>query len=142
VSLLNVLSGPLVEVRAGRLTRKLSAPTRLQPVPDERGTLALWLLPNDDLSLVWQATVPGPPRVDLAVVADGGGRPCRLASCGAVLWTELARFPAGCHLHDEAPRECGHGREGREAAPVGHGCAALAVHTPRQPAVPAVPDRS
>lgn len=102
-ALLAALSEPLVTVRAGRLTRKLSAPSRLQPVLGERGSLSLWILPNDDLSLVWQSEAAMSP--DVALATELVQQPCRLAGCSAVLWTEVARFPAGCHLADEAPRE-------------------------------------
>ena len=45
---------PLLSLPVGRLTRKLSAPTKLQPTED-RGLISLWLLPDDSLSLVWQS---------------------------------------------------------------------------------------
>ena len=52
-SLLSALCEPLVQVSVGRLTRRLESPTHLRPTQD-RGVISLWLLPNDDLSLVWQ----------------------------------------------------------------------------------------
>jgi len=51
-SLIASLSEPLAQVEVGRLTRRLEHPSKLVPT-EERGTLSLWLLPNDEMSFMW-----------------------------------------------------------------------------------------
>jgi hypothetical protein len=51
-SLIASLSEPLAQVKVGRLTRRLEHPSKLVPT-EERGTLSLWLLPNDEMSFMW-----------------------------------------------------------------------------------------
>jgi hypothetical protein len=100
-ALLAALWEPLVQVGAGRLTRRLDAPTMLRPTED-RGVLSLWLLPNDDLSLVWQGRAPASdaPTTPPAAGADPAVRSIDRAGCEITVWEELARFPAqgGAHL--------------------------------------------
>jgi hypothetical protein len=97
-SLLTALCEPLIQLPVGRLTRRLEAPTLLVPT-EERGTISLWLLPNDDVSLVWQ----GP-------AAQGSGKAGKLSDCQnetqesesqleseSLVWEELACFPSGQH---------------------------------------------
>lgn len=131
-ALVSAICEPLLSLPVGRLTRKLSAPTKLQPTED-RGVLSLWLLPDDSLSLVWQSAQHlGPAAVDEAVCAaaasphnigcgssssssndlsgrcsmDGSGSgqlPPLQQSCSVAVWEELAHFPAQAHLLEEAP---------------------------------------
>jgi hypothetical protein len=90
-ALVAALCEPLVRVQAGRLTRRLDAPTVLRPA-EGRGALSLWLLPNDDLSLVWQEAA--------------GAAPQARQDCDVSMWEELARFPAGAaQLVSDEPRE-------------------------------------
>lgn len=68
-ALVTAICEPLLSLPVGRLTRKLSTPTKLQPTED-RGVLSLWLLPDDSLSLVWQSAQQlGSAAVDEAVDA-------------------------------------------------------------------------
>lgn len=70
-ALVSAICEPLLSLPVGRLTRKLSAPTKLQPTED-RGALSLWLLPDDSLSLVWQSAQQlGSELVDEAVGMAG-----------------------------------------------------------------------
>jgi hypothetical protein len=124
-ALLQALCEPLVHVAAGRLTRRLEKPNLLQPT-EERGILSLWLLPNDDLSLVWQSTCRsdlatsqtsfdaessgGVPSQALPRASSGGadaatvqGQAVHETSCDISMLEELIRFPAGCHLESEDP---------------------------------------
>ena len=112
-ALLSTLSEPLVKVRVGRLTRRLNAPTVLTPT-GERGTLSLWLQPNDDISLMWQSAVPEPElaaAAAAAAAAAGPARPAaeggdaRQAACSVSVWEELAHFPADLHPEANEPRE-------------------------------------
>lgn len=95
MSLLKAISEPLISLEAGRLTRKLSSPTKLQPT-EERGVLSLWLLPNDDLALCWQTSVQAPA----AAGAAGEGRQ---AGCNVAVWEALAHFPEGCFYDSDEP---------------------------------------
>lgn len=70
-SLLSALCEPLVQVSVGRLTRRLESPTLLRPTQD-KGVISLWLLPNDDLSLVWQGRATD---TSLPGLATGTGAP-------------------------------------------------------------------
>ncbi|KAG7673263.1 hypothetical protein Ndes2526B_g03307 [Nannochloris sp. 'desiccata'] len=117
-SLLSALCEPLVQVSVGRLTRRLESPTMLHTTQD-RGVLSLWLLPNDDLSLVWQGrikettssrsapevssssreTTSAAPTVGTAPVVHGE----QCDSCDVSLWEELARFPSGAHPGSKDP---------------------------------------
>lgn len=121
-SLMAAICEPLLSLPVGRLTRKLAAPTKLQPT-DDRGVLSLWLLPDDSLSLVWQSAQHlAPAAVDEMATAavpssssssgsssgsdSGGGAPALPAvqqSCSVAVWEELAHFPAMAHLLDDAP---------------------------------------
>ncbi|KAL4451896.1 hypothetical protein ABPG75_007558 [Micractinium tetrahymenae] len=124
-ALVSAICEPLLSLPVGRLTRKLSAPTKLQPTED-RGVLSLWLLPDDSLSLVWQSAQQlGAAAVDEAVGAaspsssssssgdlDGSGsvhasgssqQPPLQQSCSVAVWEELAHFPAQAHLLDDTP---------------------------------------
>jgi hypothetical protein len=120
---------PLLSLPVGRLTRKLSAPTKLQPTED-RGLITLWLLPDDSLSLVWQSAQqledPAAPltpssssnslgsstsgaaaeQQDSSSSSDGGSQQAPLQqSCSVAVWEELAHFPAMAHLLEDAPGE-------------------------------------
>jgi len=106
-SLLAALYEPLIQVSVGRLTRRLEAPTILCPSED-RGTLGLWLLPNDDLSLVWQGRATQQSEVDYASLhplGRGLGRrgACDIQRCRVEVaaWEELARFPSIRTGHSE-----------------------------------------
>ena len=68
-ALMSAICEPLLSLPVGRLTRKLSAPTKLQPT-EERGVLSLWLLPDDSLSLVWQSAQQLAPE-ELAAATEG-----------------------------------------------------------------------
>lgn len=127
-ALMAAICEPLLSLPVGRLTRKLSAPAKLQATPD-RGQLSLWLLPDDSLSLVWQSAVQLPPAELAAATASGardsttsssssdsstsgssGGaassqEPELQQSCSVAVWEELAHFPAQAHLQDDAPGE-------------------------------------
>ena len=120
-ALMAAICEPLLSLPVGRLTRKLSAPTKLQPTPD-RGQLSLWLLPDDSLSLVWQSAVQLPPAELAAATAGsasdgsisssssssstaGSQAPELQQSCSVAVWEELAHFPAQAHLQDDAPGE-------------------------------------
>lgn len=94
-SLLTALCEPLMQLSVGRLTRRLEAPTLLVPT-EERGTISLWLLPNDDLSLVWQ----GPAVQGNSGRGLGGNAPNadeRELESDSLVWEELACFPSGQH---------------------------------------------
>lgn len=130
-SLLSALCEPLVQVGVGRLTRRLESPTLLRPTED-KGVISLWLLPNDDLSLVWQGraadvSLPGPTTTGTtgtATVASSSPppslsnpTPCpstsgpavqavqdvERAGCEVTVWEELARFPSGMHPGSNDP---------------------------------------
>lgn len=114
-SLLAALYDPLVQVSVGRLTRRLEDPSMLRPTQD-RGTLGLWLLPNDDLSLVWQGrtasadeTAQTAARVHPSLALRSGNR-CTTSDAMAevVVWEELARFPASRHTSHDEPCEYSH----------------------------------
>lgn len=97
-SLVSVLAEPLVAIKCGRLTRRLAAPARLEPTA-ERGRLSLWLLPSDELVLLWQADrrlEPPPLRGPLAA-------PAADEACSVEVSEELALLPPLCHLADDAP---------------------------------------
>lgn len=95
-ALVSAICEPLVQVQVGKLTRRLEAPTILSPAED-RGMLSLWLLPNDDLSLVWQGRAT--PTHQHASPSQQG------RSCEISVWEELARFPANCPVSNDEPRE-------------------------------------
>lgn len=84
---MTALCEPLVQIRTGRLTRRMESPTKLQPT-GEVGVLGLWLLPNNDMSLVWQA------QELYANVGQDDPRGAEMDS-SVTLWEELVRFPAG-----------------------------------------------
>ena len=108
-SLLTALWEPLVQVPVGRMTRKLESPTLLHPTQD-KGVLSLWLLPNDDLSLVWQGrpsssecssasasatstfTSTSTDATDATDATD-----VEISGTEVTVWEELCRFPAGAH---------------------------------------------
>lgn len=100
-ALLSALYEPLVEVSVGVLVRKLECPTKLQPLED-MGTLSLWLLPNEDLSLVFQAQMPKKaieliaPGTDMLSILQHGLKTIENVKHNSIeisLWEELARFP-------------------------------------------------
>ncbi len=91
-ALLKAISEPLVSLEVGRLTRRLSSPTKLVPT-EERGVLSLWLLPNDDLVLTWRAALA--PQS-----APAGSEP---APCGMAVWEALAHFPEHSFHNSEEP---------------------------------------
>jgi len=117
-SLLSALCEPLVQVSVGRLTRRLESPTMLHSTQD-LGVLSLWLLPNDDLSLVWQgrikesatsrsaseaSTSSSTETISTATTTGAAtvdGEQCD--SCDVTLWEELARFPSGAHPGSNDP---------------------------------------
>lgn len=116
-ALMAAICEPLLSLPVGRLTRKLSAPTKLQPTED-RGILSLWLLPDDSLSLVWQSAqqlasaaledIAGPSSLGATrsrITGSGGSEqvPGMQQSCSVAVWEELAHFPAMAHLLDDAP---------------------------------------
>jgi hypothetical protein len=121
-SLMAAICEPLLSLPVGRLTRKLSAPTKLQPTGD-RGMLSLWLLPDDSLSLVWQSAqqLPAATLEECAAGTRSGSSSSSSASggggsrgsggsqalglqqsCSVAMWEELAHFPAMSHLLDDA----------------------------------------
>eukprot|EP00887_Chlorella_sp_A99_P007900 scaffold20.g7900.t1 len=132
-ALIAAVSEPLVSINAGRLTRRLAAPTRLEPTA-ARGKLSLWLLPSDDLVLTWQETTDLPPaeaepQACAAGGEPGGGRaadgaggsggaeaeagadasaslpaaPACREAATVSVWEELAHFPTLCHLAEDSP---------------------------------------
>lgn len=110
-ALLQVLCEPLVQVSVGRLTRQFESPQLLHPTED-RGILSLWLLPNDDLSLVWQSKPPknakgeenGSTEVGVGGLRSPAGVQLLEESGEEVsLIEEVARFPAGSHLQSDEP---------------------------------------
>ena len=106
-----------MRLEAGRLTRSVASPAKLQPT-EERGELALWLLPNDDLALTWRATLPAPALSGGAGgsghggagggEAGGGGQPERVAA-SLTVWEALAHFPEAAFYESEEPGGCGAG---------------------------------
>jgi hypothetical protein len=109
-SLLSALCEPLVQVSVGRLTRRLESPTMLHTTQD-RGVLSLWLLPNDDLSLVWQGRIKdastnfssAPETSTRTTTTTPTVESEHCDSCDATLWEELARFPSGGHPGSSDP---------------------------------------
>ena len=107
-ALLRAISEPLVSLEVGRLTRKLSSPAKLQPTQD-RGVLSLWLLPNDDLTLTWQATLPlaasrqsqemqqqqqqREAGLDASAGGAAGAAAADQVSCSMAVWEAIAHFP-------------------------------------------------
>lgn len=105
-ALLQILCEPLVQVSVGRLTRCLESPQSLRPTED-KGVISLWLLPNDDLSLVWQSTISqgaNSGRIIGNHEPSSSGESLFQEVGGEIsLIEELARFPAGSHLHSDEP---------------------------------------
>ncbi|GAB4819212.1 hypothetical protein N2152v2_006258 [Parachlorella kessleri] len=108
-ALLRAISEPLVSLEVGRLTRKLSSPAKLQPTQD-RGMLSLWLLPNDDLTLTWQATLPvaaseQPQAAGLDARPGGavGAAAAEHVSCSMTVWEAIAHFPEHSFLECDEP---------------------------------------
>lgn len=104
-----------MRVEAGRLTRSLASPAKLQPTA-ERGELALWLLPNDDLALTWQAPLPAQAAPTSAVsttvpsssgghIGEAGGGGSQQVACGLAVWEALAHFPEHAFSESEEPGE-------------------------------------
>jgi len=96
-ALVSAICEPLVQVQVGKLTRRLEAPTILCPAED-RGVLSLWLLPNDDLSLVWQGRATS--------AREQAASPSEEERTHHVsVWEELARFPASSVTSSDEPRK-------------------------------------
>lgn len=74
----------------------MEAPTKLSPT-SEVGFLSLWLLPNDDLSLVWQAREQQSAADDVIEDEEELNESAAVGSADSdvTLWEELVRFPAG-----------------------------------------------
>lgn len=114
-SLVSAIAEPLVTIDVGKMTRQLSDPVKLRHVESCQGQLRLWLLPNDDLSLMWHHTAAGPRVSTSAIIGraldedvdderEGGLlADVREASCQLSFWEEIARFPAGAHLVSDEP---------------------------------------
>ncbi|RMZ52462.1 hypothetical protein APUTEX25_000041, partial [Auxenochlorella protothecoides] len=107
-ALLSAISEPLVQISVGRMTRQLASPVKLQPT-EARGVLSLWLLPNDNLSLMWHSSrsvgcgqglgdTMADPACDSPLLREVTESSCRLA-----VWEELAHFPAGSQLLEDEP---------------------------------------
>ena len=114
-SVMSSLYEPLVKIEVGVLTRHLESPTRLKPRGFAgRGTLSLFMLPDESLSLVYQSVIAkGTDEVvknsgsDFAIVdmLKCGMRNVRnveYASAEVSMWEELARFPRWREI-DQSP---------------------------------------
>ena len=115
-SLVSAIAEPLVTIDVGRMMRQLADPVKLRDVDGSRGQLSLWLLPNDDLSLMWRHTSSGPRSragAEPALEEDvddsrEGGLFANVTetACHLSFWEEIAHFPAGAHLTSDEPRAC------------------------------------
>ena len=94
-SLVAALSEPLIEIPVGKLSREMmQSPAQLRPT-NEAGHLSLWMLPNEDLSLMWKTEMPtlaSSPDTIVMALPEGVVEQSR----SVVVWEELARFPANC----------------------------------------------
>lgn len=124
-ALLKSISEPLVSLEVGRLTRRLSSPTKLVPT-EEQGSLSLWLLPDDSLLLTFASKLAAPQRQrgpedgsdggsssseeeEGGASNSGGGGAAEAAvpggsgqqvACGLVVWEALVHFPESCFYHE------------------------------------------
>jgi len=101
-SVINVLNEPLVKVEVGVLTRTMNAPTSLVPRPYAgRGTLALYILPDDSLSLVYSGTIQndkdiseaGASRLERVQSSLTYAETIECAEMETCMLEEIARFP-------------------------------------------------
>ncbi len=131
-ALLSAISEPLVQISVGRMTRQLASPVKLQPT-EARGVLSLWLLPNDNLSLMWHSSrsvgcgqglgdTMADPACDSPLLREVTESSCRLA-----VWEELAHFPAGSQLLEDEPLMTIHMLRGQAASACEYRINALAL---------------
>ena len=114
-AVMSSLYEPLAQVDVGVLTRHLESPTRLKPrVFAGKGTLSLFILPDESLSLVYQSVIAKgadevvkSPESDFAIVdmlksGMKNVQDVEYASAEVSMWEELARFPRWREI-DQSP---------------------------------------
>lgn len=107
-ALMSAICEPLLSLPVGRLTRKLSAPTKLQATED-KGIVSLWLLPDDSLSLVWQsAQLLSAAAVDEATsaataAATAGCAPSSYSSASCIGAHESGSVAGNAGSRDDGP---------------------------------------
>lgn len=101
-SVINLLNEPLVKVEVGVLTRTMNAPTSLVPrTYAGRGTLALYILPDDSLSLVYSGSIrndkdiseAGASRLEMVQTSLTYAETIECAGMQTCMLEEIARFP-------------------------------------------------
>ena len=101
-SVINLLNDPLVKVDVGVLTRTMDSPTSLVPRRYAgRGTLSLYILPDDSLSLVFSGSIEddkgisesGASRLEMVQTSFTFAETIECAEMHTCMLEEIARFP-------------------------------------------------
>lgn len=107
-NIVTALYEPLVTLEVGVLTRTLESPMLLKPRNNVRhGTLSLYILPDDSLSLTFEGHVENVEKKNSSVldILNHGMshvQNIKYADVQASMWEELARFPRWREQTDKA----------------------------------------
>lgn len=107
-TIMTALYEPLVAVEVGVLTRTLESPMHLKPRQHAgRGTLSLYILPDDSLSLTFEGRIENldKKKSDVLDIFNHGMTNVQdigYADAQASMWEELARFPRWREQSDKA----------------------------------------